>query len=98
MNIKINNFQYRIPSVTELNSFFVRNNIPLNTSYKKLSEEQVNFIFMNAHSISRIFAAFILMSIITADKKGIQTHFSSYEEVQECYACFLIGYTNKQSN
>jgi hypothetical protein len=74
----------------QLRTFFELNNIPLEGSLA-LGEEATSALFAKAMELGYSFGCFALIAIINADHNGIETHFTSYEELYEAYACFTTG-------
>lgn len=80
----------------QLQSFFEKHEIPLEIT-KNLSSGDVADIFADATNIGYSFASFILAGVLSADRNGIQTNFTSYDELYEAYAAFMVGLMGAQS-
>jgi hypothetical protein len=77
--------------IDQLKTFFSQNNIDLQVE-KTLPLDDVGTLLLEADKMGRSFAGFVLNAIINAKRDGIQTNFSSWDELYECYIKFMIGY------
>lgn len=76
-----------------LEKFFKQNKIPLSGKID-LFPEEVESIFLAATNMSKSFGGFALLSVLNSSRTGIETTFSSYDDLFEAYCAFMTGYLN----
>lgn len=84
-------------NVNTIEVFFTRHNIPL-MGEEFRHAQNIDKLFLDAYSICKSFGAFVLYTIVNADKTGIKTVFNTYADVEEMYTYFLIGYSKHTNN
>lgn len=84
-------FEFKLVKAEEFRSFFRENNIPL-SGCASFVDVEINRLFINAFKKGQVFAAFILNTVINAEKNGIITNFESFDSIEEAYSQFILGY------
>lgn len=75
----------------QLRIFFENNNIPLRETLP-LEEDKITSLFNASLIYGTSFSSFILSTVISADKGGIETYFQDWDDLYICYSCFMTGY------
>lgn len=84
-------FQNKLITAKEFKDFFITHNIPLQAEIL-LPDVEISRIFIDAYAKGKTFAQFVLICVINSSKTGLETNFKSYEDIEESYVQFVLGY------
>ncbi len=90
-------FQCKMLDVATIKRFWTQHSLPLEGAEPRTAHA-INHLFIEARRLDQVWGAFVLNTVINAEKNGVQTVFTSYDDISEAYACFLIGYIGKLNN
>lgn len=74
----------------QLQTFFEEYKIPLEGSVN-LTPEEISILFLEALKVCQSFGRFLLAAVINSNRNGLETGFSSWDNLYECYAAFCTG-------
>jgi hypothetical protein len=80
----------------DVKNFFEKNNIALEEE-RPLAETEIDLIYLHARDQGYSFATFIHYAVISPEKSGILTCFSSWEQLYDCYLAFLVGFLGNKA-
>jgi hypothetical protein len=78
-------------SKVALKEFFEENKIPLKGKCL-LEEMAITSLFKASLLHGKAFSSFIIFSVISSNKDGLETYFEDWDDLYTCYSCFMTGY------
>jgi hypothetical protein len=79
----------------KVQEFFEKNNIKLKSS-EEVSDLTADNIFASASNYGLPFVSFVSFGVFNAEQTALETNYSSWEDLYDCYLNFIAGYSGNK--